>query len=383
MSTHLFIPSTLVGRQAEVAKICQILASDGDLLLAGVPGSGRRTLLRHAAQLMQCQMIEIDCLRATDSTRFLHLLAEGIMTTFSTPADLALVERICTASPLLLKPASPDVKHLLWPADADEWQVFQALLSLPQILAEARNSRVVIVFQNFPHLRSWDRKEKWQTYLRQEVHIQDRVSYALIATVAERWIQHSNMQVVFLGPLRDEEIVSWLIPMMAAEGLKFDSKGHALALFLDYVQGHFGDALALARRIWLTVRSEQAQLFPRPSRSNATQGQSLENAASFFLVHPYQVHRSALALVQDLSVTFESLILLLPPSQVRVLESLALDPTPSPQAREYIRKHRLSRGGGLQGALASLEQKGLVYGADYNYRLTIPLLALWLRHRLA
>ncbi len=383
MSTHLFTPSTLVGRQAEVAKICQILATDGDLLLAGVPGSGRRTLLRYTAQLMQCQMIEIDCLRATDSTRFLQLLAEGIMATFSTPSDLALVERVCKTSPFLLKPSSPDGNQLLWPPDADEWQIFQALLNLPQILAEALNSRVVIVFQNFPHLRSWDRKEKWQTYLRQEVHIQDRVSYALIATVAERWVQHSNMQAVFLGPLHDEDIVNWLVPMMAAEGLKFDSEGHALSLFLDYVQGHFGDALALARRIWLTVQSERAQLFPRPGLSHSIPGQVEENVPSFFSIYPDQVHRAALALVQDLSVTFESLILLLPPSQVRVLESLALDPTPSPQAREYIRKHRLSRGGGLQGALASLEQKGLVYGADYNYRLTMPLLALWLRYRLS
>ncbi|WP_421658102.1 hypothetical protein [Leptothermofonsia sp. ETS-13] len=68
---------------------------------------------------------------------------------------------------------------------------------------------------------------------------------------------------------------------------------------------------------------------------------------------------------------------------MRVLESLALDPTDSPHSREYIQKHRLSRGGGLQGALASLQQKGLVYGPEYHYRITLPLLALWLRHQLA
>ena len=87
--------------------------------------------------------------------------------------------------------------------------------------------------------------------------------------------------------------------------------------------------------------------------------------------------------MEDLSLTFESLILLLPPSQVRVLESLALDPTDSPHSRDYIQKHQLSRGGGLQGALASLEQKGLVYGPDYGYRMTMPLLAFWLKYHLA
>jgi hypothetical protein len=87
-------------------------------------------------------------------------------------------------------------------------------------------------------------------------------------------------------------------------------------------------------------------------------------------------------LVADLSVTFESLILLLPNTQVRVLESLAIDPTPRPHAADYIRRHHLSRGGTLQGALASLEQKGLLYGAAQGYRIALPMLALWLKQRL-
>jgi hypothetical protein len=72
----------------------------------------------------------------------------------------------------------------------------------------------------------------------------------------------------------------------------------------------------------------------------------------------------------------------LPHSQVRLLESLAIDPTDSPHARHYARKHQLSRGGSLQGALASLQQKGLVYGSDFGYRIALPLLQQWLALRL-
>jgi hypothetical protein len=86
--------------------------------------------------------------------------------------------------------------------------------------------------------------------------------------------------------------------------------------------------------------------------------------------------------MEDFSGTFESLLLLLPPIQARVLESLAIDPTDRPHARDYIQKHQLSRGGGLQGALASLEQKGLIYGPHYGYQIAMPLLRLWLKHRL-
>lgn len=361
-----FIAQNLVGRQVELQQVCQVLASDGDLLLAGVPGSGRRTLLRHAAHAVSARVIEIDCLRATDSRRFLELLAEGILEAFPAPSERSHIQRWSIEQPFILEELAGR-SRLVWHSVQDDWALFQVLLELPQRLAEWLNGRVVVLLQNFPHIRSWDRAEKWQTYLREEIQHQSRVSYALIATVAERWVQHSNMQVVFLGPLKDEDLNDWVITVMAAEGLKFASDSQALTLFLSYVQGHFADAIALARRIWLDHHAIRSSDSPFP----------------YSLIYPHHVHRSALTLVEDLSVTFESLILLLPPSQVRVLESLALDPTPSPHAREYIQKHQLSRGGGLQGALASLEQKGLVYGPEYGYRITLPLLAFWLKHRLA
>jgi len=64
-----------------------------------------------------------------------------------------------------------------------------------------------------------------------------------------------------------------------------------------------------------------------------------------------------LSLVQDLSVTFEVLLLLLPPTQAKLLEGLALDPTDSPQSNHslitisnnYTKKHCFSRGGSAIG----------------------------------
>lgn len=396
MVANPFTPDSLVGRQAELQQICEVLAADGDLLLAGVPGSGRRTLLRFAAQTVGSRVIEIDCLRATDSSRFLQLLAESIIAAFHTSPELAFIHAWSTDKPVILEQAAGgDRGRLVWHAmPQDEWILFQTLLALPQALAEWLNCRVILVFLNFPHIRSWDRSEKWQTYLRQEVQQQSQVSYALIATVAERWVQHSNMQVVFLGPLSEADLQPWVIMAMAEKGLKFEPESQALELFLSYVQGHFGEAIGLARRIWLDYRAmapgnleanlqyQKPEVLMGSTREKPSSG-SFPTPAAHSLIYAHHVHRSTLALVEDLSLTFESLILLLPPSQVRVLESLALDPTTSPHSREYIQKHQLSRGGGLQGALASLEQKGLVYGPEYGYRITLPMLAFWLKHRIA
>jgi len=394
MVVNPFTPQKLVGRQAELQQVSQILATDGDLLLAGVPGSGRRTLLRHAARAVGARVIEIDCLRATDSNRFLHLLTEGIIAVFQSSAELALIQQWSQAQPIILDITPSGQARLVWhPTPNNEWVLFQSLLALPQAIAERLDCRVVLVFLNFSHIRSWDRSEKWQSYLRQEIQQQTQVSYALIATVAESWVLDSNVKVILLGPLDDVELSPWIISALAAEGLQFEPEGQALELFLASVQGHVGDAIALARRIWLDYRAFEAfssstdHDSPEAATIRRNRFQSEYHAQSqplqFHLVYPHHVYRSTLALVEDLSLTFESLILLLPPSQVRVLESLALDPTDSPHSREYIQKHQLSRGGGLQGALASLEQKGLVYGADYGYRITMPLLAFWLKYHLA
>lgn len=395
MVVNPFRPQQLIGRQVALQQVSQILAADGDLLLAGVPGSGRRTLLRHAARAVGARVIEIDCLRATDSNRFLQLLTEGIIAAFQSSSELALIQQWSQEKPIILELAASGQARLVWhPTPKNEWVLFQSLLALPQAMAEWLDCRVVLVFLNFAHIRSWDRSEKWQSYLRQEIQQQTQVSYALIATVAESWVQDSNVKVIVLGPLDDAELRPWLVSALAAEGLQFEPESQALDLFLAYVQGHVGDAIALARRLWLDHRAfESLRLAADAPRSKLSSAQCKETDPNKLdgqtqplkahMIYPHHVYRSTLALVEDLSLTFESLLLLLPPSQVRVLESLALDPTDSPHSRDYIQKHQLSRGGGLQGALASLEQKGLVYGPDYGYRITMPLFSFWLKYHLA
>ena len=379
MVNHRFLPQRLIGRTAELQTLRQILLEDGDLWLVGAPGIGRRTLLHTAATQIGARVLEIDCLRTTSTSRFLRLLADSIVEAFAHPAEFALLEQWSSTRPFVLERSETQRPRLVWySSSSQEWSLLQSLLELPQSIAERLDCRVVIVFLNFPHIRSWDRTGKWEGYLRQEIQQQSRVSYALVSTVPDvAWVQENHLPVIALELLDNDTMKSWLIPAMAEEGLAFDAESQAIDRFLGIVQGHPGAAITLARRIWLDLHS-----FPQPDLIEPVV-KALPPSDRFpTQIEAHHVYRSTLALVEDLSITFESLILLLPPSQVRVLESLALDPTDKPQSREYIQKHQLTRGGGLQGALTSLEQKGLLYGPQQNYQIALPFLGFWLKQRL-
>ena len=368
-----FVPQSLICREAALEQVCRLLQNDSDFVVTGVPGIGRRTLIRTAAKQEGCRSLEIDFLRCRNSGQFLRFLADGLTSAFSEPEELARIQQWSLNQPLTLDQTLSPQSRLVWPKTVGkEWPLFEGLLALPQHLAEWFNCQVVIMFYNFPHMRSWDRQGKWETHLRQEIHRQNRVSYALVATVAEPWMYASQLPVIPLAPLSDAEMEPWINSSLASTGLKFDPDSQALSLFLSYVQGHVKDAITLAQRIWLDCRA----MVPRDRSLIVAPTPNPD------LIPAHQVHSSMLALVQDMSVTFEALLLLLPPTQARVMESLALDPTDSPQASAYIKKHQLSRGGGLQGALNSLEQKGLIYGPQFGYRIALPLLDFWLKQRL-
>jgi hypothetical protein len=220
----------------------------------------------------------------------------------------------------------------------------------------------VLILESFPHIRSWDRHGVWEKFLRKEIECQTQVSYVLVATIAEISIHPdetgTNLEIVQLAPLADDVVAAWVTEVLHTQGLTFDRRSQALELFVNAVQGHVGNALALVRRL----KSVQV---------------------SDGLIRDWHVEQAIQELLADLSMVFESLLMLLPANQAHLLESLALDPTDKPQSRDYIHKHYLSRGGSLQGAIAGLQHKGLIYGSEQGYRLALPLFALWLCQRLS
>lgn len=350
----------LIGRSLEFQRIVEILAQDGDLLITGVPGSGRRTLVRVAAQEVDAVVLDIDCIRATDGERFLQLLAEAISQNWESKKIETWVNQ--TANKFYIFTTENKLKLLHSLDQKQIWQAFIILLELLQIMASDLEQRIVLILQSFPHIRSWDRHNLWESTFRREVKANPHVSYVLLATIAETSNNQDEnnypIEIIQLAPLAKDVLALWAREILHIEKLKFDPHSRALQIFLDAVQGNIGDATALIRRL-LTLTHHQG------------------------LITEQEIQQVIEGMLKDLSITYESLLMLLPSSQIHLLECLAVDPTDKPQSKEYIQKHGLSRGGSLQGALTGLQHKGLIYSAEQDYRLALPLLALWLRQRLS
>jgi hypothetical protein len=363
VNLDLSTPLQLIGRSVEFQRIVEILAHDGDLLIAGVPGSGRRTLVRVAAQEVGAIILEVDCIRATDGERFLQLLAESISQSFEAVVIREWLAKTAGEFFAFHPEGSGGKLKLLRSLNQKQvWQAFEKLIYLPQLLASDLGKRVILILQSFPHIRSWDRNGLWEGTVRREIKVQTHVNYVLVATIAEinNHSEDTNypLEIVEILPLANEVLGVWAREILHIEKLTFDVRSKALKLFLEAVEGHIGDAMTLIRRL-----------------------QSLRRADG--LITEEQVQQAIGELLKDLSITFESLLMLLPANQVHLLESLAIDPTEKPQSREYIQKHGLSRGGSLQGAITGLQHKGLIYGPEQGYQLALPLLAFWLRQRLS
>ncbi|MBH8551878.1 ATP-binding protein [Nostocaceae cyanobacterium CENA357] len=359
VSLDLSTPLQLIGRSAEFQRIVEVLSEDGDLLITGVPGSGRRTLVKGGAQEVGAVVLEIDCIRATDGERFLQLLTEAISQNWELVKIQNWVNQY--ASDFFIFDVEKKLKLSRSLSQKQLWQAFELLLALPQIIAVDLHKRLVLILHSFPHIRSWDRNSLWEATFRRKINQDTHVNYVLIATIAET-SHHSDennypLETVQLPPLARDILAVWAREMLHVQRLTFDSRSKALTFFLDAVQGHIGDAMALIRRL-------QTSCLPDSFISEQDVTEAIEG------------------LLKDLSMTYESLLMLLPANQVHLLECLALDPTEKPQSKDYIQKHGLSRGGSLQGALTGLQHKGLIYGAEQAYKLAMPLLALWLRQRL-
>jgi Cdc6-like AAA superfamily ATPase len=132
VNLNLSTPLQLIGRSVEFQRIIEILAKDGDLLITGVPGSGRRTLVRGAAQEVNTVILEIDCIRATEAERFVQLLAEAISQNWEAEKVQTWLNE--NSSAFFTFNSESQLKLIRSLEQEQLWQAFASLLDLLEIM---------------------------------------------------------------------------------------------------------------------------------------------------------------------------------------------------------------------------------------------------------
>jgi hypothetical protein len=366
-----------IGHVEETNRIIELVEKDCDVLLTGVPGSGRYALIQRSAEGARAALVGIDCIRATNCRKLVDLFLESTLSAFSDSPDAykVLSSRLLSA----LDNGKPFRSHqdsassrVSLVDKADDSLCLSALQTILNIIGQvaiAQKIRIIVVFKQISHIRSWDRKLEWEELLRLEIYKHPQVSYVILETVAEleemkkkenisRLYEFTPVEVVKLAPLPDAIVTSWLRKSLIDANLVLSPDGSALKSFLHVVAGHISTAEALLRHSIMMHGSETS------------------------VVDNQSINKGVEVLLSDLSAAFESFLLMLPASQLQLIECLAIEPTPKPQSKEYIQKYNLSKGGTLQGALEGLQKKGLIYGHENSFRLTLPLFAVWIQNAL-
>lgn len=371
----------------ELYSIVRNVREDNDLLITGVPGSGRYTLVKRATKAIRAKLIEVDCIKATSRIDFINLLIKSIykgfcknyediitQKLFDLPVDRELFG-LCPVGNISVIQLLPTIKDV---EETSLWKIFDFVVQLPGLIIENSDERAVVILKQISHIRSWDRgknlKHRWERHLRDKLNQDPKVSYIILETIAEleeielenkdedgkvfykdKLFSNAPIKVIELKSISDNALAYLIDKILDKNNLTLSK--NALEKVLDSVQGHLGSAETLVKRL---------RLMYQPGTK----------------INEYQVQDALNSVLKDLSTVFESLLLMLPASQLQLIECLAIEPTPKPHSKEYRDKYGLARGGTLQGAVKGLQQKGLIYDAEENFQLTLPFFAMWIRSNL-
>jgi len=103
-------------------------------------------------------------------------------------------------------------------------------------------------------------------------------------------------------------------------------------------------------------------------------------AVSGKVVHAKDVTKALEIMIDNETYFYQATLQALAPKQIALLRALAVEPTKSILASQYIRKHNLGSIGGVQSAIKKLRQMDLVeIGAESQYRMVDSIFSIWLQ----
>jgi hypothetical protein len=359
------------GRGAEIQRLRQLAQAGERVYLFAPRRYGKTSLLREAFELEAARgrliLLWCDSLPAVDAGDLAARLARevvrgarrGKVAQWAKEAA-SLFKRI---QPILAVQGDGQVRLEVefGEAPAGDDPTLEDALEAVARLAAARSKPVLVVFDEFQQIVTWDRDHRTEAVIRTVIQHQQGTSYAfagsqrhlLQAMFADRARPLFNLAVPFpVGRLSDEELRPWLRDRFAAGGIELEEP--AAARLLSIGAGHPWATQYLSHFVW-----EAARHLDEPRVTEETVISGLHEALSVG------------------ATTYEAEISRLTGPQRRVLAAVAREPTSSPTAADYLRRQRLPAKSTVSQALGSLVDKGMIETEGTHYLVGDPLLGEW------
>jgi hypothetical protein len=359
------------GRGVEIERLRQLARAGESVYLFAPRRYGKTSLLREAFELEARRgrliLLWCDCLPAVDAGDLAARLAREVVQ----GAKRGKVAQWAKEAGALFKRIRPVVavqgdgqvrlEVEFGDAPANNDPNLEDALGAVARLAATRGKPVVVVFDEFQQIVTWDRDHRTEAVIRTAIQHQQETSYAfagsqrhlLQAMFADRARPLFNLAVPFpVGRLSVEELRPWLTDRFAAGGLELE--GSAAERLLSLGAGHPWATQYLSHFVWEAARHLDE---PRACEESVISGLTTALAVG--------------------ATTYEAEISRLTGPQRRVLAAVAREPTSSPTAADYLRRQRLPAKSTVSQALGSLVDRGMIETEGTHYLVGDPLLGEW------
>lgn len=366
----LALDAAFTDREEELQALLRDMQNGQDVVLFAPRRYGKSSLVFRAAQRAVrggALVAYCDLMRTPTKEQFAAALARTIHGDLASPAERTAEAALRLFRGLRVQPSIEVASDGTWRfgfhaarRSSDIADTIERLLELPAEIAAERKKRVVLVFDEFQEIVALDKH--FPNLMRSIFQLQPEVGHVYLGSkrhVLDSIFSDRNAAFwrsahrIELGPIPRRKFASFLKRRFAQTDREITRD--ALERLLAITRGHPYATQELAHFTWEAVPEGR---FAYVDDVEAALDQVLRSEHNHFT-----------ALWEDASR-----------GQRLVLLALADDPTPSPYADDYRRRHDLPPTATLQTALRGLVNKEIAGRDDEGaYAIVEPFLGEWLR----
>jgi uncharacterized protein len=361
------------GRRTEIGRLQSLAAAGQHVYLFAPRRYGKTSLLKEAfsrpEQEGRLVVVWCDCLPTTDPQGLALRLAEQVARAVR-PSKIAEWAKAAASLFTRLRPTlkvGPEGETAITlevaPTSEAALPDLEDALAAVRRLAEVKGRPVVLVFDEFQQIAEWDKDHHAEAVARTSIQHFERVAcvfagserHLLQQMFSDRARPLFKLAAPFpVGRLSREELAPWLEERFRDTGPGLDPD--ATQALLTIGAGHPGATQYLSHFVW-----------------------ELASARGASRVTTQVVNDALVQAVEAGDTIYGTTYARLTTAQRQVLAAIAGEPTSSPTAAPYLRRHRLPSKSTVNQAVGSLTEKGDLERQDGTYLVSDPLFGVWVR----